>query len=479
MTFRMTIGRKLFLSHFLAVLLVSGSIGSYFYISASRSVLTGLQDRLKYSAAFISRTIDAAELKGIHNESDVSRPLYVSNLKKLRDFRRMNPDIAYLYIMRRVGEQVYFVIDSDETEDQALPGQEYTDIVQTLLKGFTGVSVDDQVYTDEWGSFLSGYSPIKNGMGEFLIGIDMRASEVQEKFSELRLSGIISLVCSIIFAFLFSRYLASRFTVPVNLLISRCKVIAEGRLDEHVDFRTNDEMDNLIGAFNTMSTQLGSSEKNKRDAYDALRQARDELEVRVQQRTTDLKEANHKLSNEIAERIHAERALEEAAMTDPLTALLNRRAMMECLTHEVARNQRDDAHFVLLLADMDHFKETNDTHGHDVGDRVLIETAKRFKNIIRGQDSVARWGGEEFLILLPDTGLEGGLMAAEKIRGCIADEPFIANGKNLNITLSIGVAGFKPDQPLEDCIKAADMALYKAKNRGRNRVECGPINKTV
>ena len=479
MMFRMTIGRKLFLSHFLAVLLVSGSIGSYFYVSASHSLLKGLQDRLKYSAAFISRTIDATELKDIYTESDVTSPLYASNLKKLRDFRRMNPDVAYLYIMRRVGEQVYFVIDSDETKDQALPGQEYTDIVQTLLDGFTGVTVDDQVYTDEWGSFLSGYSPIKNGMGEFLIGIDMRASEVQEKFSELRLSGIISLVCSIVLAFLFSRYLASRFTVPVNLLISRCKVIAEGQLDEHVEFRTNDEMDNLIVAFNTMSTQLASSEKKKSDAYDALRRARDELDVRVQQRTNDLKEANLRLSTEITERIHAERALEEAAMTDPLTTVLNRRAMMEYLTREVARNQRDNTHFVLLLADLDHFKDINDSHGHDVGDWVLIETAKRFKNIIRGQDAVARWGGEEFLILLPDTGLKGGLMAAEKIRNCIAGEPFIAHGRKLHITVSIGVAAFRPDQPLDDCIRAADMALYKAKDYGRNRVECNSINGIV
>ncbi|HOO91176.1 MAG TPA: diguanylate cyclase [Syntrophales bacterium] len=476
MAFRMTIGRKLFLSHFLAVLLVSGSIGSYFYFNASQSVLTGLQDRLKYSAAFISRTIDATELKDIHAESDISSPAYVRNLKKLRDFRRMNPDIAYLYIMRRIGEKVLFVIDSDETEDQALPGQEYTDLVPTLLQGFTGLSVDDTIYTDQWGAFLSGYSPIKNGMGEFLVGIDMRALEVQEKFGKLRLSGIISLICSVLLALLFSRYLASRFTVPINLLIARCRFIAEGRLDDHVAFRTNDELDNLIVAFNSMSTQLESSEKKKIDAYEALRKARDELEVRVQQRTQDLEETNGKLSKEIAERIHAEKALEEAAMTDPLTGILNRRAMMGYLGREIARNQRDNTNFVILLADMDHFKDINDTYGHDVGDRVLIETATRFKNIIRGQDTVARWGGEEFLILLPDTGLEGGLMAAEKVRGHIADEPYVTYGKNIHITLSIGVAAFRPDQPLDDCIKAADTALYKAKHCGRNRVECSSID---
>ena len=429
MKFRLTIKKKLFLSHVLAVLLVSGSIGTYFYLNAAQSLMHGLKDRLQYSAALISRTVDAADLEHIKGESDMARPAYIATLQKLRAFRRMNPDIAYLYIMRRTGDRVFFVVDSDETEEQALPGEEYTDVIPTLVLGFTGVSVDDQIYSDEWGSFLSGYSPIKNGMGEYLVGIDMRAAEVADKFRRLRISGFISLGGSILLALLFSQFLAARFIGPINLLMRRCRSIAEGRLEEQVDVRTNDELDDLIGAFHTMSDKLASSEQKKREAYNSLKQARDELEIRVEQRTKDLKEVNEKLRQEITVRVRAERALEEAAMTDPLTTLLNRRAMLEYLKHEVARNQRSHAPFVLLLADLDCFKNINDTYGHDVGDHTLIEISRIIQKSIRGQDTVSRWGGEEFLILLPDTDLKGGVTVAEKIRNRVAEHLFSAGGK--------------------------------------------------
>lgn len=471
MKFQWTIRKKLFLSHFLAIVLVSGSIGSYFYFSSVTSLMESLQDRLRYSAALISRTIDAAELYGIDDESDTSDPAYLKTLSDLRTYRRMNQDIAYLYIMHRVGEKVYFVVDSDETEAQALPGREYEETVPTLMAGFTGISVDDRIYSDEWGSFLSGYAPIKNGMGEYLVGIDMRATEVQKKFQALRISGIVSLACSVLLAMIFSTLLASRLTVPISMLISRCRAIADGRLDQQVDARTNDELNDLIDAFNGMSQNLSDSELKKQRAHDALERARDELEIRVEQRTRDLKEVNEQLSQEVTDRIRAEKALEQAAMTDPLTGLLNRRAITGYLRHEMARNKRIGAPFAVLLADLDHFKDINDLKGHDVGDEVLIETARRLRNIIRGQDTVSRWGGEEFLLLLPDTDLSGGMIVAEKIRRRVADETYLASGKIVSATISIGAAQYQAGQSIDDCIKAADVALYNAKARGRNRVE--------
>lgn len=471
MKFRMSIKLKLFLSHLVVVVLVSGSIGTYFYLSAAENLMKGLQDRLRSSAAIVSRTIDARELGDIRSTSDISKPAYIGNLQKLRHFRRMNTDIAYLYVMRRIGDTVVFVIDSDETDRQAMPGREYDGVVPSLMQGFTGVSVDDKIYTDEWGSFLSGYAPLEGGTGEYLVGIDMRADEVQEKFEKLRTSGLVSLVSSLVLALIFSRLLTARLMIPVRMLIDRCQAIAKGRLGERIAFHTGDELNNLIIAFNDMSGELAVSERRKQEAYDDLRRARDELEIRVQQRTKDLKEVNDKLSREIAERIRAERALEQAAMTDPLTLILNRRAMMDYLKHEVARNQRGNAPFVILIADLDHFKRVNDTEGHDVGDEVLIETAKRLCSHIRRQDTAARWGGEEFLVLLPDTELEGGIVVAEKIRERTAAEPYYVGSRAIRLTVSIGVAVFEKDQEIETLIKAADVALYRAKNRGRNRVE--------
>jgi len=477
---RITIKGKLILSHFIAILFVSGSIGTYFYFNAHNSLMQQLQDRLQYSAALLSRTLDSKPLEEIRGSSDTDKTAYKDVLGQLRNFRRMNKDIAFLYIMRKVGEKVYFVVDSDETEEQALPGMEYTEAPSRMYDGFTGVSVDDKIYRDQWGAFLSGYAPLLNGMGEYLLGIDMRADEVAQKFYLLRLSGIVSLIASVILAFIFSQYLSDRFTSPIRLLISRCRAIADGHLDEKINFETNDEINDLIDAYNTMSEHLATSETKKQEAFNALQKSRDELEIRVEQRTRDLKEINERMSIEITERIRAQKALEEAAMTDPLTGLLNRRAIMAHLQHQVARNQRSEVPFTILLADLDHFKTVNDSYGHDAGDLALMETSKRFAAHIRGQDIVSRWGGEEFLILLPETALEGGRIVAEKIRIRIAGEPFFWGGKAISLTTSIGVAAYDKGSSLDECIRRADASLYKAKRLGRNRVEWEPgeIGKT-
>ena len=192
------IRNKLFLSHLLLVVFIAGTIGVYFYISASQSLLLRLQERLQASAALIGPMIDADEIRHLRGIEDTSRPDYINNLAKLRTLRRMNPDIAYLYVMRQEGEKVYFVLDSDETKDQALPGHEYKHRIPSLLQGFTAMAVDDKIIRDEWGSFLSGYAPIRNSQGEFLVGIDMRADEVRNLAAMLLIAdrGGVSRACA-------------------------------------------------------------------------------------------------------------------------------------------------------------------------------------------------------------------------------------------------------------------------------------------
>ena len=471
MELKFTIQKKLFLSHFLAVLLVSGSIGTYFYFSAVNSLISSLQDRLKYSAALISNTIDAARLNKIRKASDISLPAYQEYLEKLRDFRHTNPDIAYLYIMRKEYGRVFFVIDSDETEAQALPGKEYIVHVPTLLEGFHAASVDKKIWEDEWGSFMSGYAPLKNGSGEYLIGIDMRADEVKHKLHNLRISGVLSLLCSIILAFIFSRLLSKHFTTPIQLLISRCSEISRGGFNEKLEFRTGDELDNLIAEFNSMSSQLWDSQKKNRTAEEALIQSKENLELRIEERTSELIALNSKLVQEISERKNAEARLEHAATSDPLTGILNRRAMVDQLKYQEARYQRNKNPFVILLIDLDHFKDVNDTYGHDAGDQVLIAVTDHLRQSTRSQDVVSRWGGEEFLILLPGTSLQGGAVLAEKVRQHIEDHIFMVGEQSVRLTLSIGVAEYRFGLTLNGCIKAADAALYRAKRLGRNRVE--------
>lgn len=471
MKFKLTICLKLFLSHTIAVLMVSGSIGTYFYTSAASSLMDGLKERLQSSAALISQVIDAEKICTVVSASDVTQQGYLDVLEKLRSLKRMNPDIAFLYVMRQEGEKIFFVVDSDETEKQALPGQQYSLHLPSLLKGFTSVTVDDEIVSDEWGAFLSGYAPIKNGVGKFLVGIDMRADKIYDKYQSLRISGLVSLITSVALAFLFSRFLSSKFTEPIHMAIARCMAIAVGKLDEQITMRTNDELDQLLNAFNEMSATLARTEQKKREAFAALQRSKDELEIRVRQRTADLNEVNHRLSNEIAQRIIAQTALEEAARIDPLTRLYNRRAMMEHFDHEIARSTRSRRPFSIVFIDLDYFKKVNDAMGHDAGDCVLVEISIRMKNMLRSQDSIGRWGGEEFVVLLSETKLSDGTIVAEKVRRGIAEAPFYAHGEEVFVTASFGVAEFRKGDDINHVIQAADEAAYAAKMKGRNRVE--------
>lgn len=462
---------KLFFSHVLAVLLVSGSIGTYFYASAADSLMEGLKERLKSSAALISQMMDADELNDISTPEDTEEISYTRTLQTLRQLKRMNPDIAFLYVMRQEGEKIFFVVDSDESIEQAMPGQQYTAVTPGLVLGFTGVSVDKEISTDEWGSFLSGYAPLKNGRGKYLVGMDMRAEKVNSKYRDLRISGFCSLLASIALAFLFSRYLAARFTGPIDLAIARCTAISKGKLDEQIPLGTNDELEQMLRAFNDMSAALVQSEQVKQEAFTALQRSKDELEIRVRQRTSDLNEVNTKLSNEIAQRIIAQNELQEAAMIDPLTRLYNRRAMMERFEHETNRCDRNRMPFTILFIDLDYFKAVNDQLGHDAGDTILVETGIRLKSMLRSQDLVARWGGEEFVILLPETELCSGVLVAEKIRSRIGDTPFYAAGKAVEITASFGLSEYEPGSNVNLVLKMADEAVFLAKNKGRNRIE--------
>ena len=292
---RMRFGIKLFLSHFIAVLLVSGSIGTFFYLNAVHGLVQSLRSRLKNSAALLSQSIDARDLDAIRSPADVGSHNYARTLEKLRRMRRSNSDIAFLYIMRKEQDRITFVVDSDETEEQALPGREYTEAPDLMKQGFFVPSVDDKPYRDEWGVFLSGYAPLRNGERRYLVGIDMRADEVDNKLAEIRLTGLVSLLGSLLLALLFALYLSRGLTSRIGTLIQRCRQLAMGRFDTRIEMRTFDEFDDLVEAFNTMSDELGQTRNRAEKAIEALRDSRDNLENRVQQRTRELENALEKV----------------------------------------------------------------------------------------------------------------------------------------------------------------------------------------
>lgn len=161
------------------------------------------------------------------------------------------------------------------------------------------------------------------------------------------------------------------------------------------------------------------------------------------------------------------------AMVDPLTRLWNRRGIFELLSRRWAENTRNGGAVVVVLADIDHFKKINDTHGHHVGDAVLQTVAQKLLSAMREEDAVGRIGGEEFLIVLPGCEAAELKRTVERIREKVAASTITVPGGNIEVTLSFGAAAGMPDMfdSFEELIKFADQALYSAKNAGRNRVE--------
>jgi len=183
------------------------------------------------------------------------------------------------------------------------------------------------------------------------------------------------------------------------------------------------------------------------------------------------KMAREKQKELIQELLELKQKLEDSAHTDPLTDLPNRRAWGKHLEYETARFKRSGKPFSILLTDLDHFKKINDTLGHDAGDQILIQIARLMKNLIRQQDIVCRWGGEEFIALLPETPLEGAKTLAERIRAKVESHSFTYLDQEIPVTLSIGLSSVThSNQNVNDAVKSADDCLYKAKHLGRNRV---------
>jgi diguanylate cyclase (GGDEF)-like protein len=250
----------------------------------------------------------------------------------------------------------------------------------------------------------------------------------------------IALIAGLLLVVGFAAYVLGLTIVrPLNRLIAAASQVASGNLDVDVPVLARGELGYMTEVFNDMVTRL--------------RQGREELAA--MNRT--LRERN--------------RELHELSITDSLTGLYNRKHLMEVLTKEVARAERYQRPLALLMIDVDHFKVYNDTCGHLAGDEVLRKVAAIFRGSIRESDCVGRYGGEEFLIILPETVADDAGRIAERIRSRLAEEDFPAGSQTVKITVSGGVASFPGNgRSPESLLRSADAALYQAKNRGRNRV---------
>jgi len=207
-----------------------------------------------------------------------------------------------------------------------------------------------------------------------------------------------------------------------------------------------------IGADDYLPKPYNELELNAR-IYASLRTKA--LQDELKQKNKQLEELLHKVNY--------------MAITDPLTGLYNRRHFHDVLTSEYERAKRYTTPFSLIMLDIDHFKRVNDTFGHAIGDSILKEVSTILNSSIREIDTAARYGGEEFMVILPNTGKEKALVVAERTRMMINQHTF--SELDRNITVSIGISGM-PDEKAESdeiLVRCADFALYRAKQRGRNR----------
>ncbi|WP_255989416.1 diguanylate cyclase [Chitinolyticbacter albus] len=194
-----------------------------------------------------------------------------------------------------------------------------------------------------------------------------------------------------------------------------------------------------------------------------LIQANEALEARVRDRTAALEKRNDEL-------LALNETIRVMATIDELTGIYNRRHIVERLRQEEARSERDSHPFCVCLIDIDYFKDVNDRHGHQAGDEVLRIVAQTAREVIRETDCVGRYGGEEFLLLLAGTDLEGARVTAERLRTATEALVFAQIGADFRVTISLGLAGHYPGEHIELTISRADAALYRAKAAGRNRV---------
>ena len=174
-------------------------------------------------------------------------------------------------------------------------------------------------------------------------------------------------------------------------------------------------------------------------------------------------------------RVQRFRRLRSQMISDSLTGLFNHTSTREFLEKEIGRSERDQTTVCFLMMDIDHFKSVNDTHGHPVGDRVIIALSRLLRQRLRTSDIVGRLGGEEFGVILPATSLNSSEYIADEIRQSFSDINFAGARGSFNVTISIGIAAFPDYATVADIIEAADQALYRAKRGGRNRVcRAGP-----
>ncbi len=277
--------------------------------------------------------------------------------------------------------------------------------------------------------------------------LEMSLQALAQQKRELLIWTLATATGGLLLAGVLATLIASVVTTQIGRINRVVEQVRRGQLDARVNVRGSGIMQPLAIGINSMIERIAVTQE--------------QLQQQIAQATQELRAQKE--------------AAEQAARTDALTGVASRRAFTEVAEAEMQRALRYRTELSLLMMDLDHFKGVNDTHGHVTGDAVLVSFAQTVLQQVRKVDLVARLGGEEFAVLLPNITAEQSMALAERIRLAFANSPFHVDGQPLHFSVSIGVAQFDPKElTLNGWLSRADAALYRAKARGRNCVELAP-----
>lgn len=273
--------------------------------------------------------------------------------------------------------------------------------------------------------------------------VEMSLEALAQQLRDLLIWSLATAVGGLMLAGVMASVLADLVSVQIGRINHVVQRVGEGQLDERVDEANSGILRPLATGINAMVARIATTQE--------------ELQQQITQATQELRDQKD--------------AAELAARTDSLTGVASRRAFSEAAEAEMQRALRYRSELSLLMMDLDHFKVVNDTHGHVTGDAVLVSFAQTVQQLVRKVDLVARLGGEEFVVLLPNITAEQATALAERIREAVYHSHLLVEGKPLQFSVSIGVAQFdRRELSLTGWMARADAALYQAKAQGRNRV---------
>ena len=438
---RISLSRHLFYSHLLCALVVATAVASYLYYSISADIVQTNQARLRSAFNALTtqfETLDAARLAS--EAPDIVATLDLA-LNRAIETQQLLSATIFVGEKRLAGTPLF---DAGRHGDLVLEGK----LIRPADPTAANIAQSD---TAQYNLVLRA-----DGTGQ------------QQRLSEIRNYALLGFIGAVVLSLLFARLFATRINRVLDALVERLQQVAAGNFDARIQTIDEDPTGRLASAFNDMSERLQQTLREREGTLTQLREARTQLEGSIRDRNKELVDLNVLLRDEHEQRAQMEANLAEAAATDPLTKLLNRRALLGLMQHIGDTMCKSGKKCCIATLDIDHFKQVNDRFGHDVGDQVLSAVSAVIRKHLRADEAAARWGGEEFLLAWPDQSLAVAEQRADRLRELIGDCNF-ANGR-LRITASFGIAEWAPSEPLEAALKRSDKALYCAKAEGRNRV---------